>query len=193
MVFYHCSKVDHVTSQGGGDVVTTGKVYLPDGSYATNCVVTAVPSEAIPGSDLFTSVTTTDRHGQFVFKSLPANSYNLFSKEDNFASCIRFTKTGEIERQTLPDDTLKLTGGIEGIVNLSGSTDSRSVLILMIGGTVTSWPKDSSGSFSFSGLAQGTYKFRFLPLDYKYAILDTSITIISGESTKIDTIRLTIK
>jgi hypothetical protein len=193
MILQHCDRADQLSSDGGGDVVTTGKVYLPNGSNASNCTMTAVPSNAIPGSDMNIPITTTDASGQFVFKDLLIETYNLFAKKGDYASYRKNVQLGNVERQVLPNDTLKPVGSLTGIVKLSASADSRSVLILVIGGTTASWPNDSSGGFSIPGLAEGTYRIRFLALDYKYDILDTSFNVISGQATDVGTIQLKLK
>ena len=192
VILQNCDRVDKVSLDGGGDVVTTGKVYLPDGSTASNCTMTAVPSNAVPGSDMNIPVTTTDTGGRFVFKDLLLETYNLFAKKGDFASYRKNIQLGNIERQVLPNDTLKPVGSLSGVVKLSASSDSRSVLILVIGGTTASWPNDS-GWFSISELAEGTYHIRFLALDYKYEIIDTSFTVISGKATDVGTIQLKLK
>lgn len=172
-------------------MVTTGKVYLPDGTYASNCIVTAVPSNTIPGSETNIPTTMTDGGGQFSFKDMPLDTYNLFAKKGDFAVCRKNVIMGNPDKvQALPNDTLKPVGSLNGVVRLSASTDSRNVLILLIGGTTVKWPNDSSGYFSIPELAEGTYRFRFLALDYQYDILDTSFTVISGKSINVGTVLL---
>ena len=65
---------------------------------------------------------------------------------------------------TLPNDTLKKPGKIDGTVRLSGGEDCRTVLIMIIGSDANAitGPVDTSGVFFFNTLAQGYYRIRFL-------------------------------
>lgn len=182
---------------GGGDDVATrvafGRIYNQDGSFAPNCRVDAIPSDQLPVANGFSSgyETVTDSVGRYFFESLPDDSYNIYFKKDTLGSYHRDVSLGRPGRKDIfPDDTLKPTGGISGIILLRGLTDSRNVLIMIIGGALISWPDDSNGSFSLSGLAAGMYHIRFLTTDSRYKVLDTSFEVFSGSISKVGTIVL---
>ncbi|MBN1577041.1 MAG: hypothetical protein JW913_10840 [Chitinispirillaceae bacterium] len=182
-ILLRCNHAGDVSSHGGGDDVTTATVYNPDGTYASNCSVALVPSNAVPGVDTIRQFeTTTDSLGRYSFISLPPDTYNIYVKKDDLVSYTSSVVVGTTSAEKLlPDNTLGPSGGISGVVRLSASDDSRTVRIKIIGGTVITSPVDSSGRFSIPGLAEGTYRFRFLPTDSAYRILDTSFTIDGGE------------
>jgi hypothetical protein len=193
MMMMHCSQDNgRVGLNGGGDDVTTGVLFYQNGFFASHCDVIAVPSNAVPGSGVPAQFkTVTDGYGRYSFTSIPADTYNLYAKKDSLASYREGAVLGNpADHDSLPNDTLKPIGGIRGIVKLSASSDSRIVLILMIGGTVITWPDDSTGRFYINGLAEGMYRLRFLTTDSRYRVLDTSFAVISSQTADVGTIVL---
>jgi hypothetical protein len=195
LAFLTAFECSHPTQMaGGGDEVTTGRLYYQNGSFAAHCQVIAVPSNGVPGSGSLSQFeTVTDSLGQYSFNSVPEDTYNIYGKKDTLASYLEAVELGNFkEKYVVPNDTLKPIGGISGIVRLSASPDSRIVLILMIGGTMISWPDDGAGHFSITDLAEGSYQIRFLATDSRYQVLDTSFSVKSGQNTDVGTILLTI-
>ena len=188
-----CHRIGDVSSPGGGDDVTTATVFNPDGSFASQCSVILVPANTVPGVDTIRQFETiTDSLGQYSFIALPPDTYNIYVKKDDLVSYTSSVVVGTTGgEKVLPDNTLGPSGGIDGVVRLSGAADNRTILIMMIGGTFTTWPEGSSGRFSISGLAEGTYNIRFYPTDSLYRILDTSFTVAAGEDLDVGIIELT--
>jgi hypothetical protein len=185
------------TTGGGDDVATgraTGRLYFKDGSVAARCRVSAVPSDLVPGSNPYGYgyETSTDDSGRYYFDSVSKGRYNIYGLKDTLGSYREDVGLGaRVDSGNPLSDTLKPNGGITGIVKLSASTDSRPILIMMIGGTMIRWPDDSSGHFSMKGLAEGNYKIRFLATDPRYKVLDTSFSVLSGKLTDVGTVTLT--
>lgn len=181
------------SSQTGNPLIT-GSLHNQDGSGAKNAVVTFVPANFDPrsgaSSGLFIDSTITDDTGAYNFDSLPAGVYNVLGRGGSRLSYRRsFTVPGRMAT-VVPGDTLRDPGSIKGVVRLLPGDDSRTVFIIVMGTTVLTLPRDSTGNFELSGMAPGSYNVRLLStLGYKP--LETVFTIVSGRETVLgDTIRL---
>jgi hypothetical protein len=192
VLFIFCNKVTDIA--GGGDVVTTGHVFYSDGAPASECKVTAIPSNSIPSSASAISqyVTITDSNGKYSLILMSDGSYNIYCTKDSLISYIPEITFGNSDtNRYIPNDTLKLSGSIKGVVKLSDSEDSRIVLILGIGGMIVTGPDDSCGNYYITNIAEGKHTFRFLATGNNYNVLDTVIYVTSGKTTVIDSIILT--
>jgi hypothetical protein len=184
-----CSRPTQIS--GGGDDVVTGYLYYQNGKAAANCQVTAVDTNMVPIAGQSYS-TTTDSLGRFFLDTVPLGAYNIYGKKDSLGSYLESVALGRNRNGTgLLYDTLRPTGSLSGVVRLSATPDSRITLIMVIGSTMITGPSDSSGDFSFTGLPQGTYRFRFLTIDSQYEVLDTTFSVLSGKNTDVGLIELT--
>lgn len=189
---FECAPLIQVTG-GGDDVTTTGRLYYQDGSFASQCRVIAVPSNVAPGIGSPAQFETiTDSVGKYSFDSLPADTYNIYGTKEKLASYLEAVAIKNVKNANdIPNDTLKPVGCISGIARLSASLDSRTVLVMIIGGIQITWPDDINGHFALKGLAEGTYRIRFLSTDFRYRVLDTTFTVLSGKTTEVGIILLT--
>lgn len=183
---------------GGGDEVITeadtgsavGFLYCDDGKAADRALIKAVPVTNLPISIPTRYFSHTDSKGKYVFSDLPAGDYNIYSTQDSLCAMLEGVAfRGTI---TLPNDTLKAPGKIEGVVRLSGGEDCRTVLIMAIGAdaNLITGPVDTTGAFTLGSLPIGQYRIRFMSTIRSYPVLDSTFNVISGKSTNIGTIIL---
>ena len=71
-------------------------------------------------------------------------------------------------------DTLRAPGSLTGTVQMQGTDNPTSVIILVFGTPLWSAPQDTTGTFSLANLAQGSYHVRFLTTTANYKVLDTT-------------------
>jgi hypothetical protein len=188
----HCAKAP--LSTGGGDVVTTGYLFTPDGRPAGNCSVLAVPADLVPvnGTLPGTAEASTDSSGKYCFSDLVKGEYNIFGIKDSLRSYLPLVEIDNgLSPAKIRNDTLRPAGSIAGTVKLSGSADSRSVVIMGIGTMIVTGPDDTSGLFLLPDLARGYYRIRFLAMGGRYGILDTTFFVDAGRQTNVGTITLT--
>jgi hypothetical protein len=179
---------------GGGDEVITGitpasavgYLYCYDGKAADRADIKAVPVDNLPNSFPTNYPSHTDSKGRFEF-SIPSGDYNIYCTQDSLRALLRVKIQGTI---SLPNDTLKLPGRIDGVVRLAGGEDCRTVLIMIRGydANLISVPIDTSGAFTLDSLAEGNYQVRFLSIYRSYPVIDTSFNVLSGKSTDAGTI-----
>jgi hypothetical protein len=173
----------------------TGKIYNDDGTPAKNVIVSIIASGYIPsisgvGKSAPVDSIVTDESGSYVTRWLAPGTYNVFGKKaDRFwyqdSVLIDSTTT------TIENDTLREAGSMSGIVRLQPKDDSRTVLILIYGSNMFTYPEDFTGHFSITNLAEGTYHIKVLTTILGYASKDTMITIVPGKNdTLSDTMRL---
>lgn len=184
---------------GGGDEVLTaadipgsavGYLYCFDGKAADRAEVKAIPANSPKDSMPASYIRFTDSKGRFVLSSLPEGDYNIYFKRDSLRAIMRQV-TIHGTTITLPNDTLKVPGSIDGIVRLAGGEDCRTVLILIKGSdSKISVPIDTSGTFALDSLAEGNYRIRFMSTYSSYPVIDTSFNVLSGKSTDAGTITM---
>lgn len=196
-LFLTCNdNIDVNQSGGGAGSETVGILYTPQFAYAPDAAVKIISVHYIPNSSTsgFSDSTTTDSLGRYYFNSLPEGAYNIFGSKDGALSYrasiqIHYADDGSINLDTMRD-TLRTPGSLSGVIALMPGHDTRKVLVLFPGSQNWCSP-DSMGNFTFTAVAQGTYKVRFLPIIPDYKILDTSFSFISHKNLILsDTIKL---
>ena len=122
---------------------------------------------------------TTDSTGNYSVK-LDTGTYNVLASGDSgvvYQDSITVTKDSAIRP---PADTLKTPGGLRGRVRLQPGDDARTVFILFMGTNTWGTPDDTTGKFSVTNMAQGTYKVRVLTTLDAYVPKDTTLSVTSG-------------
>ena len=197
-----CSQQPNETAPEQKPEKVHGYLYNYDGTAASGALVTLVKSDYIPSGQgipkktATAATTSTDKNGRFAYDNLSAGTYNVFGSTptgDNASYTPSVSISDTDSGICIIKDTLKPTGALKGNIQFSPYADSRSALILMLGGTRMTWPEDGQGNFKITKLAQGTYSIRFLPTNPAYSILDTSFRIFSAETSDVGTINLTGK
>lgn len=198
-LFVCCSQQTTQFAQEQKSEKAFGYIYKQDGTAAPGAIVTLVRSDYIPSGQgvskkMATSITTsTDKKGKFVFDNLSAGIYNLFGFAGNGSDALYKSSISIYDSDSgkcIVNDTLRPTHILRGKIQFSPYTDSRSVLILMMGSTRMTWPQDGLGNFTFTNLAEGTYQIRFLPTNPAYSIFDTSFKVPYVDTFDIGTINL---
>lgn len=175
-------------------------VYMPDGvTPARNAVVKIIPSDRYQpvGQPKVTGrsgirLLTTDANGQFKVPSLPDSMYNVFMERDSvkaFQKSVLIASSGHL----VTDDTLQATGSFSAYVALEPNDMDkiRSVVVQILGSDIEYCNVDEGGMFTFSGLADGTYRLRLETNleEYSPVFFDMPIKT-SVDSIFPDTIRL---
>jgi hypothetical protein len=182
--FLNCS-YNAVSPQENPDVTpkTVGILYKPNGVYAANTLICFIEVDAIalPGSQVPVDSVYADSIGRYTVSTLRDGEYNAFGDNDgdlSFRAGIRI-KNGVADQDTLRD-TLKQAGSLCCFVKHRYHSDSRFIIGLVPGTMYCLQPEDSTGIFTLTNLAQGTYQVRFVSALSYYAAFDTSFVIRSG-------------
>jgi hypothetical protein len=150
------------------------------GIYKRSAIMTATDSVVTDSSGRYAFDTTLDT-GMYVIEG---------ASGDNAVFIDSVAVKGKAHCDTLPPDTLKPTGALEGIVKLFEGGDPRKVFVLAFG--INKFAQvDTNGRFTFSGLAEAKYDLRLISLLYNYGVFDLDgVQVRSGVTTSIDTINL---
>ena len=130
-------------------------------------------------------ILTTDQNGNYSLESIVPGNYVVEGKDAS--RNVGLNSSVKVESYessvTVPVVTLKPAGAIKGIIKLSGVDDPRKVFLLAFG--VDKYARvNSDGTFKFTGLAEGNYDLRVLPLLDNYSVVDTNnIAVASGDTT----------
>lgn len=173
--FIYCS------SNLAGSEVTNEKtaVYMPGGKQpAAQALVQIVPVDHIPGSGKVDS-TITDNNGAYSVSGIPEGYYNIIATKDTLASLLDsiYIKNGV----RIPDDTLEMAGSLTAWVKLQPDKNPRSVIVQVIGTAEYYTNVDSSGKFTLSNIAEGSYQLRLeITQDPDYITTFKNIRIRAG-------------
>lgn len=160
-------------------------LYNPGGSPAVHAKVWFYPINYNPHGDgvakrmATADSTTTDSTGNYSVK-LDTGTYNVLASGDSgiaYQNSITVTNDSAVRP---PADTLKAPGGLKGRVRLQPGDDPRTVFILFLGTNIWGTPDDSTGKFTVTNLAQGTYRVRFLTTLNAYVPKDTTLSVTAG-------------
>jgi uncharacterized protein (TIGR02145 family) len=161
-------------------------LYNPGGSPAAHAKVRFYPVNYNPATGGLAKTlaaapdsTTTDARGNYTAK-LDTGTYNILASGDSgvvYRDSITVARDSTIHP---PADTLKTPGGIRGRVRLQPGADARTVFILFLGTNTFGTPDDSTGKFTITNMAQGTYKVRILTTLDAYVPKDTVLSVTAG-------------
>ncbi len=161
------------------------------GSPVKGAVVKAIPDtyEALAKRTTLAAITAadsaiTDSVGAFLITGLAKGSYNLMgiSGKGDLVILIKGIKYGgETTLLELQADTLRVPGKLSGRI-VFGEGDSGGI-VCTIPGTAFRTVTGDSGTFTLSGLPQGTYSITYRKDGLK-AITDTAVIVKSGETAK---------
>jgi hypothetical protein len=138
------------------------------------------------------AIVSTNEKGVFVIDSVESGTYVIECSDQNknFALYDSVVVANSDSSILLPIDTLKPAGVITGTVRLPEGGDLGRVYVLVFGVQRFSIVS-SNGNFCLSDLAEGNYNIRFISGLENYGVLDTNmITVVSGDTTFLDTIEL---
>jgi hypothetical protein len=181
-LLWACNEGTGSTTESGvvtGRLLTSGKVPV------AGAAVSVIPVDHVPSLVLkkasAAGEAVTDAQGNYRIENVPAGLYNISAAKDSltlFKDSLPVTAAGAAAGV----DTLRKSGSMQGLIVMEPGDDSRTVLILVLGTNALAFPRDTSGSFSLSALAEGEYHVRFLSTIGKYRPLDTLIRIRSGHA-----------
>jgi hypothetical protein len=120
-----------------------------------------------------------DRQGRFGFDVKVSGTYNLLAKAaagSVMHTAIRIDTGG---RQVLDDAILRAPGSLSGEVRFRPAPGKNPAIVLLVGTNSYALPSDSSGRFSFSSLAPGSYRLRALVPAGGFAAAETTAVVPS--------------
>jgi hypothetical protein len=165
-----------------GDAKVSGVLYNSGGSRSAGAKVACIPRHYNPNGGSRTGIdsTVTDDTGSYRFKTMPADTYNIFAQSDSGLVYIESVVVKPDSQRRIPPDTLKAPGSIRGRIELEPGDDARNVFIIFLGTYVFRMADDSVGNFAISDLAKGRYRVRILANLPNYRVMDTAFTITAG-------------
>jgi hypothetical protein len=189
-----CTK-DEITGNGTqiGNPTIVGVIYQPDGKTpAQNATVCLRGKSSLIDIGLkkqkeYNPTVTTNAKGEFALYSVAHGTYVIecSDKNNHYALYDSVTIIDSTNSVTLPSDTLKPAGVIQGKINLSEGGDLNNIYVLVFGVQRFS-VVDSNGNFTVNNLAEGNYKLRIISNLKDYDLLDTSmISVVSNDTTKL--------
>jgi alpha-tubulin suppressor-like RCC1 family protein len=182
----NCMLLSCVSFSGGtetGDARVSGVLYNSGGSLAKHATVKVFRWKSSPlDNDVMYATAMTDINGVYGFDSLPSDTYNILGSGDSGLSYLDSIVVNANDSHTqLPPDTLKPAGSIHGKITLETGDDPRTVQILFMGTDTWVRPDDSSGSFTVSNLAEGSYRIRIIDTLNNYQPKDTVLAVTAGK------------
>ncbi len=179
------------TARPEGNIV--GKICDENGSPVSDASVLLVPEGYSPldhatGSTGIDS-TRSDASGYFAFDVASSGKFNLLANNDSRYALRKSIPVNAGGAMDLPQEVLHDPGALSGTVQLSSMDDHHSALVLLTG-TNTYASCDASGVFSIGALAEGSYELRVLSMESDFAVVETTVTIVSGEETTLPPVTL---
>lgn len=134
--------------------------------------------------------TVTDLKGEFTI-TLNNGTYTIECCDSNNISIYETVMVEDPDLTvSLPPDTLKPSGAINGVVRFAGEEDPAKSLVLAFGVDRFACV-ESDGAFILKGLAEGLYNLRIIPSAKNYRVLDTTnIRVNSGGTTSLGILKL---
>jgi len=180
LLFVRCANMGTGTQTGNTKVA--GVLHNTDGTRAAGAKVACIPRNHNPydGSHSGGDSTTTDDTGAYKFKTMSADTYNILANTDTgFTYIDPIVVTSDVNT-SVPPDTLKHSGSIQGIVELEPGDDARTVFMIFMGTNMVRMPSNVSGNFAVNSLGEGKYRVRLLTTLDNYEVMDTSFVIAAG-------------
>jgi hypothetical protein len=170
--------------RGGSPCAGAKVVFVPVG-YAPRFPLAKVQTARICS-------TVTNGKGEYFFDSVPGGTYNIFGEkagDQSFHDSVPVAN-GRAEVQS---DTLRPPGSLTAHIDLSNGLDYKTLMIIALGSLKFSFV-DSTGVFTLSEMAEGSYAVRITTLLDDWETKDTVLSIVSGKDETIkDTIPLAHK
>ena len=184
------------TGSQGGNAIVVGRVFLADGSPASEAEVTVRRSDylAYPAGTLPDSAegqqTVTDALGRYQLKGLKRGNFTLFILKGSLGIKSDFVVPVDSRELQLPEDSLSPTANLKGkVVWPAGQPPLTYVQIY---GVEQMQKVDStSGNFHFDNLPAGPYKLRAFSASGSLLSGEAKVELGAGET--IDTVSLTLK
>lgn len=188
--------------EGTEDYLITGSILRPDGTTPASGVAVVIRPKyslaEVPENGFLkrTSVTDsifTDDKGRFAFgMSLDTGTYMIEAVSGNEAVVIDPVRISKKDSPIkISPETLKRAGTLRGNLIFKGTNETDNTFILLFGLDRFARVAED-GTFSFKGIAEGSYDLRILTGNGTYEPFDTAgIEVRSSETTVLDPIRLT--
>ena len=169
----------------------TGSLRLADGDPAPDAEVALIPVNYAPGDTTTASIqkVKTNSKGKYSFHKVPDGQYNVVGRKSRSGtdsgsgdSLFCFSDSIPISGgQELPPDTLREPGSLTGTVQLQPRDDPRTATVQVLG-TEYYTNVDAQGMFTFSFLAQGSYKLRVATILPLYVPLFKDVAVATGQN-----------
>lgn len=171
-----------------------GKVADESGKPVAGASVLLVPegySPLEPENNAVSPVSTTsDESGYFGFTVESSGKYNLLAAGNDLYALRKAVPVNASQSMELPEEVLRDPGSLSGSVRLQSMEDHRSAVILLIGTNTYAAPDNADGAFSLPELAGGVYDLRVMSTESGFSVVDTEVTVVSGEATALPEIVL---
>ncbi|MBN1759445.1 MAG: hypothetical protein JW863_14045 [Chitinispirillaceae bacterium] len=164
----------------------TGVIYDENFRKAADVVVRLIPAGYAPSATADSALvdsTMTDQEGRYTF-TVPRNDFYNIIAEQGDASCMQDSVSLLVDRKNnLENDTLEGTGRLTGTIKVKTGNDPQAVIVLVLGTDRYTSPVDSTGTFPPLPLPAGTHTVRIFTSENGYAIIDTTVSIFSDDTT----------
>ncbi len=164
-------------------------IYEPDGTTGADGAVVKIFDACDTGGEPLI-VTITDEEGRYYLDELADGVYNFWAEKDSFVLLQDSVPVSSMQT-TLKDDTLECPSTLTGIVALEDFHDTRSVTIRIAGFDKPVIIADAAGTFTLTGLAEGTWPLQLRSTIPDYLPTSAAVNISACSNDTIDdTLRL---
>jgi len=188
---FHNSNDEKTTGTGSEteNAIVSGYLYTEAGDPSANTKVRFIPvgfnsntGAMAKRTEADTLSTTTNDNGWYGADDLVPDTYNVYGEAtDGNLSLINSVVITE-DTLVIEPDTVKAPGSLTGFIKLREGHSATKVQIIVRGSIRPIDFGNEDASFNLSNLAEGEYAVRFFSSDDIYGNLDTTFTIIAGET-----------
>lgn len=141
----------------------------------------------------FFDSTETDQNGNYSFKTANSGYYNVIASSNNLIAMHNAIQIDPDSITKIADLTLSEPGSLSGTIHLQYMADHQKTIILFKGINRYTEPVDSSGYFTVSDLAPGSYHLKCISIDPGFSAAETTVTVISNANTTLPLIEIESK
>lgn len=171
-----------------------GKITDVDGSPVEGASVILVSEGFMPISaeseNGVLDSTLSNSSGYYSFDVGKSGKYNLLANNNKNYTLRKAIPVNASAQLDLPDEQLIPPGSLGGTVHLQSMDNHQSAVILLPGTNMFTYPSDASGDFMIPELAEGSYDLRIVSTESVFAVVETTVTVISEEQTMLPLITL---
>jgi hypothetical protein len=172
--------VSGADSTGNNFTATANTATTYSISGAVNGDAVAGVTITLSGSTIGTAITTTGASGTYSFPGLLPGSYTVTPSLTGYT----FTAPISITLSANSTGNNFTSTNVSAIYSISGTVTGASGVTINLTGAATA--STTGGSFSFTGLANGTYTVTPVKTGYKFSPASSSVTIAGGNITGTD-------
>jgi formylglycine-generating enzyme required for sulfatase activity len=178
---------DSATETTNGTGKISGRLVTSSGRPAAHAALKIYRTEYIPSFVDIDPMSSTNENGEYSLSLSVAGSYNIVAENPDRKKA--FIPGIRLDTFNFRTDTVKPTGSVIGKTYLPLQSDTNQVrVIIYIPGTGFITLPDIGGSFSISGIPEGSYRIFFNPLIQDYYVKIKDIHISAGATLDLGTV-----